>query len=218
MNISDDPATCVAYPVTVIDNFFDNPDAIVDLAEKSDWYDTVDGNWPGKRTNSLWDIDQEIYKKFGNRIHRIYHDIPPEYWELQAHFQKIEPFPNDKRNQGWIHTDGTWFGGIIYLTKDPSPNSGTSIYNAHKVSSYKVTKNYKEMLYRGEDVDIDDYNEAWDAMREQYTKTVTVENIYNRFVLFSGQTFHGVETFGTKPRLTMNFFGRNSTSTPPLLR
>ena len=65
MKRSDDPAACVAYPVTVIDNFFDDPDAIVDLAERSDWHDTIDGNWPGKRTNSLWDIDQEIYNVYG---------------------------------------------------------------------------------------------------------------------------------------------------------
>ncbi|BCU98485.1 MAG: hypothetical protein CM15mV22_1170 [Eurybiavirus sp.] len=55
------------------------------------------------------------------------------YWELQAHFQKIEPFQSDqwdKRNQGWyIKTIDTWFGGIVYLTKNPCPNSGTSLYS-----------------------------------------------------------------------------------------
>ena len=77
----------------------------------------------------------------------------------------------------------------------------------------------KEKLYKEGVVDIDEYNEAWDSMREQYTETVTVENIYNRFVLFSGKTHHGVKTFGTKPRLTLNFFGMNMTGhLPPLLR
>ena len=78
---------------------------------------------------------------------------------------------------------------------------------------------YKEMLYRGEDIIPEHYNEAWDSMREQYTETVTVENVYNRFVLFNGKTHHGVKTFGTKPRLTLNFFGMHMTGhLPPLLR
>ena len=77
----------------------------------------------------------------------------------------------------------------------------------------------KEKLYRGEEIDIDEYNEAWDAMREQYVETISVENVYNRFVLFSGKTHHGVKTFGTKPRLTLNFFGTAMTGhLPPLLR
>ena len=96
-----------------------------------------------------------------------------------------------------------------------------SVYHLKNLAIYQsanVDRNDSALKKFSIHVNIDDYNEAWDAMRAQYNKTVTVENIYNRFVLFSGQTFHGVETFGTKPRLTINFFGRNSTLTPPLMR
>ena len=66
---------------------------------------------------------------------------------------------------------------------------------------------------------IENMNEAFDAMREQFEDTVTIENVYNRFVLFNGKTHHGVKTFGTKPRLTLNFFGMAMTGhLPPLLR
>ena len=75
------------------------------------------------------------------------------------------------------------------------------------------------ILYRSEKIDDEEYNRAFDAMNDQYTETVTIENVYNRFVLFSGKTHHGVRTFGTKPRLTFNFFGMAMTGhLPPLLR
>ena len=218
-------AESMTYPITIVDDFFDDPDEIVELAESLNWYQPDTGNWPGKRTKQLHIECEKFFNYFGEKIHHIFHDTVPEYWELQSHFQKIEPFAGDqwdKRNQGWIHQDiDTWFGGIVYLTKNPCPNSGTSIYHAHKGYSHQNRGeiNYKELLYRGHSFDLDDYNAAWDSMREQYTETVTVENVYNRFVLFNGKTHHGVKTFGTKPRLTLNFFGMNMTGhLPPLLR
>ena len=64
-----------------------------------------------------------------------------------------------------------------------------------------------------------DYNKAYDAMRNQFEETVSVANVYNRFVMFNGNTHHGVQTFGTTPRLTLNFFGMAQTGKlPPLLR
>ena len=110
---------------------------------------------------------------------------------------------------------------IVYLSKNPCPNSGTSVFTPKHGFSHQRPEEIqqKEKLYKEGVVDIDEYNEAWDSMREQYTETVTVENVYNRFVLFSGKTHHGVKTFGTKPRLTLNFFGMNMTGhLPPLLR
>ena len=215
----------MTYPVTIVDDFFDDPDKIVELAEGLNWYPPDTGNWPGTRTKQLHVEDNKFFLYFGEKIHNLFHDSLPSYWELQAHFQKIEPFSGDqwdKKNQGWIHQDlDTWFGGIVYLTKNPCPNSGTSIYTAHNGFSHQSSDEmkYKEMLYRGEDIIPEHYNEAWDSMREQYTETVTVENVYNRFVLFNGKTHHGVKTFGTKPRLTLNFFGMHMTGhLPPLLR
>ena len=47
---------------------------------------------------------------------------------MQAHFQKFNHLlmTNGIRKRGWIHQDiDTWFGGIVYLTKDPEPDTGT---------------------------------------------------------------------------------------------
>ncbi len=155
----------------------------------------------------------------------LFYETVPEYWNLQCHFQMIHPFcddKNSKKNRGWIHRDiDTWFGGIVYLKKDPEPNTGTSVYKVKKGFSHQYAEEIeqKEALYRSENVDDAEYNKAYDAMRDQFEETVTVANVYNRFVMFNGNTHHGVQTFGTTPRLTLNFFGMAQTGKlPPLLR
>ena len=71
---------------------------------------------------------------------------------------------------------------------------------------YKDEIQMKEAHYRGDDINVDEYIKAFDAAHEQYVESVKVENVYNRFVMFSSKTHHGVQTFGTKERLTLNFF------------
>ena len=144
---------------------------------------------------------------------------------MQCHFQKIVPFCDDKygkKNRGWIHQDhDCWFGGIVYLSKDPEPDTGTSIYNAKDGYDFQFsnTIQMKEKLYRSEPVDDDQYDIEFDAMNDQYEETVRVNNVYNRLLLFNGNTYHGVQTFGSSPRLTLNFFGMDQTGKmPPLVR
>mgnify|MGYP005741091821 FL=1 len=73
--------------------------------------------------------------------------------------------------------------------------------------------------YRGEEIDPDEYRKVWKKVHAQYIPTVRVENVYNRFVLFNNKTHHGVYTFGTQERLTLNFFGMHmSGKIPPLQR
>ena len=68
-------------------------------------------------------------------------------------------------------------------------------------------------------MDREEYCKAYDAAHAQYKESVKIENVYNRFVMFNNKTHHGVQTFGTKERLTLNFFGMEVTGKkPPLVR
>ena len=215
----------MTYPITIVDNFFEDPDGIVEIANELKYYTPNTGNWPGQRTKNLHVEDPRFFSYFGSKIHLLHYETVPEYWNLQCHFQMIHPFcedKNSKKNRGWIHRDiDTWFGGIVYLKKDPEPNTGTSVYKVKKGYSHQYAKEIeqKEALYRSEVVSDSDYTKAYDSMRDQFEETVTVTNVYNRFVMFNGNTHHGVQTFGTTPRLTLNFFGMAQTGKlPPLLR
>lgn len=200
------------YPITIVDDFFEDPDAIVEMANGLKYYPPDTGNWPGMRTKQLHLVENRFFNYFGEKIHLLFHDNSPEYWNMQTHFQKIKPFHEDKYhqlNRGWVHQDiDTHFGGIVYLNRDTEPDTGTSIYKAKKgfALQYKEEIQMKEAHYRGEEINIDDYVKAYDAAHEQYVESVKVENVYNRFVMFNNKTHHGVQTFGTKERLTLNFF------------
>tara|TARA_B100000945_G_C20170739_1_gene497609 strand:- start:44 stop:700 length:657 start_codon:yes stop_codon:yes gene_type:complete len=215
----------MTYPITIVDDFFEDPDGIVEMAESMKYYTPNTGNWPGTRTKNLHIEDKRFFNYFGQKLHLLFYETTPEYWNLQCHFQLIDPFCEDKyskKNRGWIHKDiDTWFGGIVYLQKDPEPDTGTSAYRVKRGFSHQFADeiNIKEMQYRSESVDDAEYEKAYDAMRNQFEETVSIANVYNRFVLFNNVTHHGVQTFGSKPRLTLNFFGMGQTGKlPPLLR
>ena len=155
----------------------------------------------------------------------MFYESVPDYWNLQCHFQLIHPFCEDKydnKNRGWIHQDiDTWFGGIVYLSPDPEPDTGTSVYKVTKGYSHQLHEEIqlKEKLYRSESLDDKEYEQAYNKMRNQFEETVSIANVYNRFVLFNGKTHHGVQTFGSSPRLTLNFFGMaQHGKLPPILR
>ena len=203
----------MTYPITIVDNFFEDPDGIVEQAMELRFYTPNSGNWPGTRTKSLHVEQPRFFSHFGQKLHLLHYESAPEYWNLQCHYQLIHPFAEDKyskKNRGWVHKDiDTWFGGIVYLSKDPEPDTGTSIYRVKRGFSHQTAEEIekKEALYRSEEVDDLEYEKAYDAMRNQFEETVSIANVYNRFVLFNNVTHHGVQTFGTKPRLTLNFFG-----------
>jgi len=215
----------MTYPITIVDDFFEDPDAIVEMANALKYYPPDRGNWPGVRTKQLHVVEERFFNYFGEKVHLLFHDSKPEYWNMQTQFQKIQPFSEDQYdplNRGWVHQDNCVFGGIVYLNKNPSPDSGTSIYkttSGYGFQEYPDEIRMKEKLYRGEEIDPDEYREAWKKVHAQYIPTVRVENVYNRFVLFNNKTHHGVYTFGTQERLTLNFFGMHmSGKIPPLQR
>tara|TARA_B100000427_G_scaffold276620_1_gene245604 strand:- start:70 stop:720 length:651 start_codon:yes stop_codon:yes gene_type:complete len=200
-----------SYPVTIVDDFFTDPDYVRDLALSSRYIE-IDPRWPGRRTDHLKSIDESLFYYIGNKLFKMFSKSPPDYWNFQMYFQKIYPFSEDKwdkRNRGWVHYDSEkLFGGIIYLTKNPDPDTGTSIYKERKgFGNYTAQQNnMKEKLYRGEDLDIDEYTKHYDEYHNQFVETVKVDNVYNRLLLFGGDVLHGVRTFGLQERITISFF------------
>ena len=63
------------YPtVTVIDNFFKDPDSIVEIANNLEFYPNSDGAWPGRRTKLLHEVEPEFFEFFGQKLHSIFHE------------------------------------------------------------------------------------------------------------------------------------------------
>ena len=43
----------MTFPITIVDNFFDDPDAIVEVANNLKYFNPQGGHWPGTRTKNL---------------------------------------------------------------------------------------------------------------------------------------------------------------------
>jgi len=204
------------FPLTVIDDFFKDPDYIRNLGLSVD-YPTQSGRWPGRRSELISYIDSVLFHYIGNKIFSIF-GTPPENWNMEIEFQKITPFSNDKWdivNRGYVHRDrDAHFGGVIYLNKNPDVDTGTSVYKPK--TGYNHLNHYqtdiKAKLYNNQDFDMDEYIKQYNVYHDRFVETIKIDNVYNRLVLFGGDTYHGVRTFGTEERLTISFFCQNASN------
>ena len=214
-------------PTLIIDDFFSDPDKILEF-EKTIKYDhSTDGRWPGVRTAPLVSVDPEFNSYFCERLLRnFYTDLNQTEFEMHVGFQKINPMHEDQyhiKNRGWIHYDlSSHFGGIVYLNKNPEKDTGTNLYK--ETTGYYYARpeclEVKERFYRGESVSDDEYAQAFNALHESFELSVKVEPVYNRLLCFNNTVAHGVETYGkSQTRLTLAFFGRVAGQVnPPLYR
>lgn len=205
------------FPVCVIDDFYTNPYDVRELALSQKFHSNVDGRWPGARTDQIKIFNKDLFYYFCDRIMGVFYDVDTiQSFKVDTYFQKIKPFHSEKtnkNNRGFIHQDHTLFGGVIYLDPDPEERTGTSIYTYKdrwwrkndldiKANSFKFKK------YNGGDL-TDDEIDIWDKSRDQYYESVRVENVFNRCIMFDGNSHHGVPYFGTMERLTQVFFVEN---------
>ena len=49
------------YPNLIVDNFFEDPDSIVDLSKNLQYSSSDDGRWPGLRSNYLHRIYPRLF-------------------------------------------------------------------------------------------------------------------------------------------------------------
>lgn len=218
------------YPVTVVDDFLENPDLVRAWAESLEFH-TGDGAWPGKRSIPIDRLNNEVFRTIFLKLNALFYDLDQCYmeWEdIEMEFQMVEPFAptkNDPRNEGWIHEDDAIYSGVIYLNKDFPPGTGTSIYMKKPHPDWNnFGCEIKFPFYRGEEVDREEYIKSLKLNNGQYTESIRVENKFNRLILFEGGVSHGVPSFWTdknEPRLTLVFFAKKilvNGSQPPCKR
>lgn len=131
----------------IIDDVLDDPDELIELSRNISYYTKektgIDGittkqmrigpefsesKWRGFRSDFLHEIDQEIFEKVFNNIMKKMLKTMPESvlfrYSVQSHLHfspGLVPF-----YEGWWHQDpACLFAGVVYLTKNPEPDSGT---------------------------------------------------------------------------------------------
>ena len=110
------------FPTTSINNFFKEPDKIVEYAKKLKYKKSKTGSYPGERTENLSKINYELFNSTIYSILSMYYEDLESigYSDTYLGFHKIKPYSKslkDIKNKGWIHHDGVALGGLIYLNK-----------------------------------------------------------------------------------------------------
>ncbi len=215
----------ISVPTTCVDDFYSNPNAVREFALKQK-FEQSSGGYPGLRTVDISLIDKDFFTQFSNKIFSLFvNDISVvQNYHLRTSFQLIKKFDNDPlspKNKGWIHFDSdAIFAGIIYLSPNISPNTGTSIFRLTNESTLDHSE-CKQIFYEGLRVP-DNYDQIITRHNSSYTETIRFDNVYNRMICFDATQAHGVNSFYTEdePRLTQVFFvhALESGVEPPIMR
>tara|TARA_R110000803_G_scaffold174097_1_gene236721 strand:- start:9 stop:674 length:666 start_codon:yes stop_codon:yes gene_type:complete len=210
-------------PVTILDNFFDNPDTLRDWGLSLEYKPDPEGRFPGKRTECLSLINTPLYEYLNAKVFSLFFEnlIP---YECNLYFQLIEGYQGD----GWIHQDSDVFTFIIYLSPENEINCGTSLYNlkpnvifpGNSFEGYNIVNlirnHYKTKYLSPEIKNIkDQYHES------AFNKTLDIKDKYNRLLCFSSELHHNSNdlTNNETSRLTLIGFVRKlHTSNLPIIR
>lgn len=200
-------------PTIVVDNFYEDPDLWREFALNQDFFKGDRGNWPGLRTELLHRLDRNLFNVVMKKLLFILKDYGiREVTELQTGFQSID----ESYGRGWVHDDDPTFqvAGVIYLNKDAPLGSGTTIYeDSADFNGELYTKAFAEDVLSESPKDRIQYSKYRDEQISHFKKSIVVENVYNRLIMFDSRCWHNAGNFfGTTKddsRLTQVFFIRS---------
>ena len=180
----------INYPVTIVDNFLDDPEALRKYALGLDYKpESKDSDYPGLRSDRLDLINLELFRKIGNKIVRLFYFTNNKAilwnWVADAYFQKVGL---DNGNLGWVHRDrDICLTAIVYL--NPDLTVGTTIFKKIDTleDSMKTFCNNRINLTTNE-LDRKLYN-------EKYQETIKVSGLYNRLLTFEGTCYHAPQDY-----------------------
>lgn len=214
------------YPVTVISDFYENPDEMrkYALAQKYTYcHEMKDQGYvfPGSRTKELRELSMSLYEKVCKKLISVFHihEYDLMQWQIKTSFQIVEA----EYGHGLIHQDqNTVFAGVLYLSPDASLDGGTSLFRKNATYDddlyWKIIKENDVHFKKKEPIDF--------SYHSMFDEVVRVNNVYNTLITFEGDIHHCANDFfgNTKQnsRLAQVFFitkiDANKESSFPILR
>jgi hypothetical protein len=205
-------------------NFYDNPQSIVDYANSLEFLPS-DGNYPGRRTRHLHEIDYDLFTYSCTRVlNMIYGTKVVEQnnisYVAKNSFQKIKTEDIKNVNKGWVHVDAdAKITAIIYLT--PGKNVlGTSIFTAKREGKALTDQTIKKEAFKNKTIENVERKFQLGLEDEQFKKRLMENNErfeevarfnckFNSMLVFDGANYHGANFDELQPgeeRLTQIIF------------
>jgi hypothetical protein len=127
----------------IIDNFLTEPDRIREEALMVD-YTKAPLNYPGwKGFRCLYTnmVGMELNELIKNKLDEMDPKFIGSYLRCSFHYTLDEDMSNT------IHTDGIFdYAGVLYLTPNPPPNSGTAFFNDNNEEIDYVDNVYNRLI------------------------------------------------------------------------
>lgn len=199
------------FPVVVIENFYEDPDLIRNLALKQEYFKGERGSWPGLRSPYIHEISSSLYENLRRKLLLAVEDYGyRDFVELQSSFQIID----QTYGTGWVHDDDPKLNiaGLIYLNPDPpEEGSGTTIYEDNgDFSAQKYAEPFMHDVLLASNEERSKFKEIREEQRAHFKPMISIENVYNRCIIFDTRLWHSADGFfGTTKedsRLTQVFF------------
>jgi len=126
-------------------NFFKNPDSVVEYAKTLDYHKAKDyQNWPGVRTENMHIIDNTFFANVMLDILKPKYGINVRFNNSYLHFHKIRPGDTAKVS---FHKDEDFdMAAVIYLSKDVDIDNGTTLFNKDGNKQVVVSNHYNSMI------------------------------------------------------------------------
>jgi hypothetical protein len=208
-------------PLTIVDDFFDDPNAIRNFALSQEFSPDPTGQWPGVRTQSLHLIDNDIFDIFTKKYFSLFFPVEKIGWSVDARFQKI----GKHYGEGWAHNDvGPIITGIVYLNPTPAPNSGTVLLDKRSLRSNSRLndKQTDKIAFYKNQASKEEVELFRQRNNNEFTDSVIVNAKYNRLVTFDSHLIHKAQDFygdNNDERLTLVFFVQDvTTANTPIYR
>jgi hypothetical protein len=199
------------YPVAVIENFYEDPDAIRAYALKQKYTfcherENFQYVYPGSRTADIADLDKSLHQKICNKLISVFHNTEHDVlrWAISTNFQSV----TEEYDQGVIHTDeNTIFAGVLFLSPDSPLETGTSLFRQGKGFN---RKEYEDALLSNSKRFRDGNIRMDTSYHEMFEEIVRVNNVYNTLIIYEGRHYHAAKQFYGKTledsRLSQVFF------------
>lgn len=197
-------------PTIVMDNFYDDPDLWREYALDQEFFKGDRGSWPGLRTELLHNLNRPLFEVTLKKLLFILKDYGiTEVTELQTGFQIID----ETYGRGWVHDDDPKLqvAGVIYLNPDAPVGSGTTIYkDCHDFNGEKFTQIFMDDVLQASPEERERHAKYRAEQVSHFEPLITVENVYNRLIMFDSRCWHSADNFFGKEkhdaRLTQVFF------------
>lgn len=200
------------FPITVIEDFYDEPEMVRKFALKQEYYKGERGSWPGLRSQYLDQINIGLFENLKKKLMYVLKDYGyTEFLELQTTFQLID----ETYGTGWVHDDDPKLNiaGLIYLNPEAPLGSGTTMYEDNNdFDGGKYADAFMEDVLVASEQDRKKFSDMRIEQKNHFVPTVSIENVYNRCIIFDTRQWHSADGFfGKTPedtRLTQVFFAK----------